>query len=214
MFHVQLRRFPHCAQAFNLTEERLHETVLAPWVRGAVLELGDRRWVPSETKLIVLEGPSLDASRLSLGRGWAAALSSGENVTARVLGGLDTGVASGESAAAMSSLAAEVLQLAGRGPVSLASLWSLTEARFEGSPASSTLAAAERVAAQLLGAEVVDLYRPTPEGRGEPVPAEQLESVLRAHHSWTAIGESIVWLIARAGPANPRDGSGADVPES
>ncbi len=90
MFHVQLRRFPHSAQAFNLTKERLHETLLHPWARGGVVELGDRRWVPSETKLIVLEGPSLDASRLSLGRGWAAALSSGENVTERVLGGLET----------------------------------------------------------------------------------------------------------------------------
>lgn len=208
MFHVQLRRFPHSAQAFNLTAERLHEIVLEPWARGAVLELGDRRWVPSETKLIVLEGPFLDASRLSLGRGWAAALNGGENVTERVLGALQTGVATEGASAAVSALVGEVLQLAGRGPVSLASLWSLTEAQFQGWPASSTLAAAERVAVQLLGAGAVGLYRRAPDGVCEPVPDEQLEPVLRARHSWTATGENTVQLIARVSPVD--SGAGAD----
>jgi len=208
LFHVQLRRFPYSAQAFNLTDQRLHQTVLEPWVRGAVVELGDRRWVPGQTRLTVLEGPSLDASRLSLGRGWAAAVSSSEEVTERVLGGQETEVTPGDAAAALSSLMGEVLLLAAREPVSLERVWSLTEAQSAGWPASSTLAAAEHVAAELLAARQVDLCRRAPDGECHPVSDEQLKAWLGARQSWTAAGESTVYLIAREGEA----GAGSVVP--
>ncbi len=196
MFHVQLRRFPYSAQAFNLTYERLQETVLVPWAHGTVVELGDRRWIPGQTKLTVLEGPSLDASRLSLGRGWAAAVSSSTDVTERVLGGQEAGVAPGDASAALSSLVAEVLMLAARGPVSLAHVWSLAEAQAQGWPASSTLAAAEHVAAELLAAGQVDLCRLSHDG-SHAVCDDERKSVLCERLSWTATGQSTVHLIAR-----------------
>jgi len=92
--------------------------------------------------------------------------------------------------------------------VSLASLWSLTEGQSEGWPASRTLAAAEHVAAQLLGAGYVDLYRRAHGGERELVPDEQRESVLRARQSWTVTGESTVQLIARTGEADMHGQSG------
>jgi hypothetical protein len=85
-FHVEIRRGHRWAREFNLDEARLRESVLAPWVRGRPVLLGDREWEPEECKLRVLEGPELSPSALTFGRGWGAAERSGRDVARELVG--------------------------------------------------------------------------------------------------------------------------------
>lgn len=73
------------ARAFNLDEEKLQAEILDPWMRGRVIMLGDRDWEPRDSKLIVLEGPELQDTDLSMGRGWSNAERVSENVTRRLV---------------------------------------------------------------------------------------------------------------------------------
>lgn len=84
-FHVELRKSFHRARSFNLTREELSRDVLAPWVRGAPVDFGERRWLPSESELTVLDGPELDPGQLALGQGWNAATKTATDVTERIL---------------------------------------------------------------------------------------------------------------------------------
>jgi hypothetical protein len=85
MFHVELRRFPNVARAFNLTAEELEHRIVAPWAAGAPVELDDRQWEPARSKLAIYEGPEIPPEERGLGRGWAAVTRTGEDVTARML---------------------------------------------------------------------------------------------------------------------------------
>jgi hypothetical protein len=85
VFHVELRRFPHVARAFNLAEDQLRVRVVLPWVRGVPVELDDRCFTPDRTRLTIYEGPQLAAEERGLGRGWSTVTRAGEDVTARVL---------------------------------------------------------------------------------------------------------------------------------
>jgi hypothetical protein len=84
-FHVEIRRGIRNARAFNLTEDQLRAEILEPWVKGQVVEFGDHRWPPSESRLTVLEGAKLDGPDLAFGQGWNNALKSADDVTERVL---------------------------------------------------------------------------------------------------------------------------------
>src|SRR5436190_659448 len=84
-YHVEVRRSFRRAWAFNLSAEKLRRSVVAPWVAGRSLELGDRRWEPRESELRVLEGPELSPPELAFGQGWNSAERSGRNVTRRIL---------------------------------------------------------------------------------------------------------------------------------
>ena len=84
MYHVELRKFPNSACAFNLTEAELRK-ITEPWSQDRWIELGERKWNPYEAKLIVLEGPHLPVEDLAMGRGWSNAQRHGEDVTERVL---------------------------------------------------------------------------------------------------------------------------------
>jgi hypothetical protein len=99
VYHVELRQFPHLHCRFNLTEDELRALVL-PWVRGAPVELGERKWSVHQAKLTVLEGPQLAVQELAMGRGWRAAERQSENVTERVIASANQAVASAASAAA------------------------------------------------------------------------------------------------------------------
>jgi hypothetical protein len=85
MFHVELRHFPHSAWRFNLSEQEL-STIVQPWVREQVVDVGERKWSPHLAKLTILEGPKLDVTELSMGRGWRSAQRRSDEVTQRVLG--------------------------------------------------------------------------------------------------------------------------------
>lgn len=86
-FHVEIRRGFRNARAFNLTEDQLQRQVLEPWAQGQVVEFGDHRWPPSESRLTVLEGARLDGPNLAYGQGWNNALKSAEDVSERLLSG-------------------------------------------------------------------------------------------------------------------------------
>jgi hypothetical protein len=115
MFHVELRRFPHMARAFNLTREELDARIVKPWVGGAAFELDGRRWEPGRTRLTIYEGPELRSEEMGMGRGWSNAARAGEDVTSRMLGAARGSVERFKAtltAAGRLSLA-EVVQLAG-----------------------------------------------------------------------------------------------------
>jgi hypothetical protein len=85
-FHVEISSgFRQRARAFNLNGEKLRSTIIDPWLSGRLIELGDKEWQPRDCKLIVLEGPELADTDLSMGRGWSNAEKTGENVTRRLL---------------------------------------------------------------------------------------------------------------------------------
>jgi hypothetical protein len=85
MYHVEVRQFPNVARSFNLSEEDLSARILAPWVRGQLVHIGERQWEPAKAKLTVLEGRELRSDEMGLGRGWANVSRGAENVTERVL---------------------------------------------------------------------------------------------------------------------------------
>jgi len=86
MFHVEVRKFPHVARSFNLSEAELNAKVLVPWSEGQLVDLGEQKWEPAQAKLTILEGPELRVDEMGMGRGWGNASQRGEDVTERVLG--------------------------------------------------------------------------------------------------------------------------------
>jgi hypothetical protein len=85
-FHVEISSgFRQRARTFNLDEAELRSTILDPWMRGRVIALGDKEWEPRDCKLIILEGPELADTDLSMGRGWSNAERTAENVTRRLV---------------------------------------------------------------------------------------------------------------------------------
>src|SRR3954447_9264628 len=85
-FHAEISSgFRQRARAFNLDEAKLQRTILDPWIRGRPIQLGDKEWEPRDCKLIVLEGPELADTDLSMGRGWSNAERGSENVTRELI---------------------------------------------------------------------------------------------------------------------------------
>jgi hypothetical protein len=84
-FHVELRSGIKHARSFNLSREQLMAEVIAPWLEDLPVELGEQEWTPSESKLMILEGPHLDGPDLAFGQGWANAERACEEVTEREL---------------------------------------------------------------------------------------------------------------------------------
>ncbi len=85
-FHVEISSgFRQRARTFNMDEGTLRSTILDPWMRGRRITLGDKDWEPKDCKLIILEGPELGDTDLSMGRGWSNAEKSSENVTRRLV---------------------------------------------------------------------------------------------------------------------------------
>jgi hypothetical protein len=85
-FHVEISSgFRQRARAFNLDQATLRDTILEPWMADRVIELGDKRWQPRDCKLIVLEGPELAETDLSMGRGWSNAERKSANVTRKLI---------------------------------------------------------------------------------------------------------------------------------
>jgi hypothetical protein len=84
-FHVEISRGFRRARAFNLDEAKLRGTIVEPWMRGRVIQLGGRDWEPRDSRLRILEGPELADSDLAMGRGWSNAERVSENVTRRLI---------------------------------------------------------------------------------------------------------------------------------
>lgn len=84
-YHVEISASFRHARAFNLAEDELRRAIVEPWLAGRRIVLGDREWEPRKSTLRILEGPALEASDLSFGRGWSNAERSAEDVTRREL---------------------------------------------------------------------------------------------------------------------------------
>ncbi|HEY1853393.1 MAG TPA: hypothetical protein VGG40_02295 [Solirubrobacterales bacterium] len=84
-FHVEISGGINHARAFNLSEAVVQRSILDPWLDQRPIELGDRKWLPAESQLRILEGPELSNPELSFGNGWANAERGGEPVTERLL---------------------------------------------------------------------------------------------------------------------------------
>jgi hypothetical protein len=163
VFHVELRKFPHGFWRFNLSEQELNDSILAPWVRGVLVEAGERRWDPQEATITVLEGPTLEVQELSMGRGWRNATRRGEDVTARLLAGAreaarreaqqGAALPQGQPSATAPPTAdarraqeseARLLALLGEDAETLIGLWRAARERHPERTASECLALAER----------------------------------------------------------------------
>ncbi len=83
-YHIEVRDFPRNVNRFNMSGQEIGALLLA-WAQERVFELGDQRWNPQTAEIIVIEGPEIPVSGLSLGRGWPTALREGQDVTQRVI---------------------------------------------------------------------------------------------------------------------------------
>jgi hypothetical protein len=84
VYHVELRQFPHNVCQFNLSPAQLGGLVTT-WVRGEVIDIEDRKWLPQQARLTIVEGPEIPLDQLTMGRGWTVARREGADVTEKLL---------------------------------------------------------------------------------------------------------------------------------
>jgi len=108
VYHLELRKFPHVVCRFNQSEAQLR-ALIVPWTRQEWIEEGERKWNVNEATLTILEGPKLSMPELAMGKGWRNAQKRSEDVTERVLGGVqeDGGGAQGQRRGASPGAVAE-----------------------------------------------------------------------------------------------------------
>lgn len=171
MFHVELRRFPHVARAFNLNRDDLTARILLPWVRGAAVQFDERRWTPDRARLTIYEGPEIAAEERGLGRGWSIVTREGEDVTARMI------EAVGQRLPRASELKRRILD--SDQPLMLSEAVALAG---PGGRPSDRLAVAEQAVWELLHEGRVALIRA---GDRERVAPEEWEALLLDWETWT-----------------------------
>ncbi len=210
MFHVDVRQFPHSARAFNLTAEQLRASFLRPWVAGETFEWGERKWAPDRAKITVYEGPELRPDEIGMGRGWANAARSGEEVTERVLAEQDQAARGGEP---LQTLKHTVRELCALDPLVLTEVPRLAADRWPRLRASESLALAEQAVWELLHERRVSLLSDTA-GVQAPVAEEHWRAELLAWSSWseTESGRPVL-RIQPAWGADPDPGANATVSE-
>jgi hypothetical protein len=82
-FHIEISSPVNRARVLNLDEAELRGKVLEPWVTGLPFEFGDLTWAPRESRLTILEGPTLVESGQE--EGWESARRAAEDVTRPLL---------------------------------------------------------------------------------------------------------------------------------
>ncbi len=184
MFHLELRQSLHSARAFNLTEEQLRAGFLQPWVAGETIDWSDRKWAPDRAKLAVYEGPELRPDEIGMGRGWANAARSGEEVTARVLAEQDQIARGGQP---LQTLKATAMERSTEAPLRLSALPSHAAERWPQLRASECLALAEQAVWELLHERRIGLISDRA-GVRAPVAEDQWRRELLAWANWSADG--------------------------
>jgi hypothetical protein len=185
VFHIELRRFPHVARAFNVSEDELRNRFIVPWVRGVPISLDDRQWsADNKTRLTIYEAPAIAAEERGLGRGWSSVTRGGQEVTASVLDDARKGIAPPIS---LAQLKVSLLAAAERGSVTPRQVVELAGRRGR---TSERLAVAEQAVWELLHERRLLLM--DAEGR---VDNDRWESVLLAWEAW-ADPEPAVFLEA------------------
>jgi hypothetical protein len=185
MFHVELRQFPHVTRAFNLTREELQTRITVPWAASAPIDLHERRWLPEKTRLTILEGPALRADEIGLGRGWANAGRSGEDVTAALVGEAERRLQLPHT----EELKDEIVALCVGSRTRLDAVVELVSRRDPTRRPSELLAVAEQAVWELLHQGRVRMLR-----GGEPVERDQWQAVLLSWRSWTGAAPEPVML--------------------
>jgi hypothetical protein len=82
-FHVEINSPVNRSRVLNLDQADLRGKVLGPWIAGLPFEFGDGEWVPRESRLSILEGPTLESATGE--EGWADALRTAVDVTREML---------------------------------------------------------------------------------------------------------------------------------
>jgi hypothetical protein len=182
VFHVELRRFPHVARAFNLSAEELDARIVTPFVRGQPVELDDRQWAPEKTRVLVYDGPPIAPEDRGLGRGWALVTRDGEDVTAALLDAARKRLREPSS----DTVKQQLLAASERG-ISLAEAVSVAERSLPGRRASEALSLAELAVWELLHEGSVILV-----DRGQVVSREGWEPLLLGWDSWSSPGIELV----------------------
>jgi hypothetical protein len=196
VFHVELRQFPHVARAFNQTEAELMRGVLAPWVRGDLVDFGERKWSPERAKLTIYEGPELRSDEIAMGRGWSNATRQGEDATARLLRAahpkpIDATGAAAEASGVQPLVAdfkRELLAQCTGGRIGVHQVLWLANAQYPDWRVSDRLALAERSIWELLHQGRLTMLRASAGGEraggSEPVGREEWQPVLLAWATW------------------------------
>lgn len=174
MFHVELRRFPHVARAFNVSDDELRTRYVIPWVRGSAIVLEDRRWtLDKKTRLTIYEGSPIAPEERGLGRGWSAVTREGRDVTEQLLDEVRKAVA---PSVPLPELKAALLTAAHKGPVRAGEAVALAGGRGR---VSERLAVAEQAVWELLHEGRLSL------ADGDvPVGSDGWESRLLAWETW------------------------------
>jgi hypothetical protein len=213
VFHVELRRFPHVARAFNLTEAELQATLIAPWVRGEMVELGERRWAPERSKLTIYEGPRLRDDEIGMGRGWSNATRRGEDVTAGVLRAAHPKPIDATGAVAQATgvqplvadFKRDVLAQCAAGRIGVHQVLWLANAQYPEWRASDRLALAERSVWELLHQRRLSMLEPVAGGAGndcQAVGSERWQAILLDWATWADPRAPSVLLEAVLEPTN------------
>jgi hypothetical protein len=172
VFHVELRQFPNSVRAFNLSREELMARILGPWVAGVPVEWGERRWNPEKARIAVYEGRALGQEEIGLGRGWANATRSGQEVTAQML-------EEARVPPALERFKEEVGDRCERAPVTLPAPVALAGESHPQARLSDRLALAEQAVWQLLHEGRLQMLR-----AGEPLAREDWGPVLLSWEAW------------------------------
>jgi hypothetical protein len=187
VFHVELRRFPHVARAFNLSAEQLDARIVAPLVHGRSVELDERRFAADKTRVKIYEGPAIAAEDRGLGRGWSLVTRDGEDVTTKLLDAARQRHHESSREGILPGLKQELVAAArGRDGVNLAAVVTLAAGTQAGRRSSEALALAEQAVWELLHEGTVTLVR-----EDEEVPREEWESVLLLWEAWAASGSDV-----------------------
>jgi hypothetical protein len=194
VFHAELRQFPHTVRSFNLSKEQLHARIVAPWLRGQVVELDSQRFAPERAKLKIYEGPELRPGDMGMGRGWQNVEKTGKDVTERELAGGETGVQRSDQRGGIGSLKDELAALCDAGTVSVPQALALATGARPTARLSERLSIAELAVWELLQQGRIQLLMADSE---EPVAKEAWESVLLAPATW--LGSPARVLIAGVG---------------
>ena len=198
VFHVELKRFPRQAHAFNLSEAQLKGTILAPWLRNQVIELGDQKWIPDRTDLRIVEGEELEPGDMGVGRGWTIAQRSGKDVTREMLAKA-RGTEEQKAVDERSDYEREILARCADELVSLHEAWRLANSFFPTWRVSDRLVAAENAVRDLLYVGQAELCRGARATAAEHVvPGRDIEALLLTPESWTSDDGMTVFLRATA----------------
>jgi hypothetical protein len=189
VFHVELRQFPHTARAFNLTRERVHAQILAPWVRGEFVRLDGEQFAPERAKLKIYEGPELQSVDMGMGRGWQNVMRTGEDVTERELNAAKAAPPVLPGPQPRAALADELAALCAAGPVSFPQALALASAAQPGARLSVRLAVAEAAIWELLSTGRAALVAAA---GGEPLAEEQATAALLTPATWFATPATIM----------------------